>query len=580
MIPRFLARTWGGAHAFLHRARRLTPIDLLVLAGLAGLLFAGYRVARQWTGQLRPAVAIDLSAGALPRYALFSLARGLAAYALSLGFTLVYGYWAARDRLSERVLIPLLDILQSIPVLGFMPGLVLTLVAAFPASNLGLELAAVLMIFTGQVWNMTFSFYHSLRSMPHDLEEAADLYRFSRWQRLRWLELPHATLGLVWNSMMSMAGGWFFLMISEAFVLGHRDFRLPGLGAYMSVAVARGDGPAMLRAILAMVLMILALDQFLWRPVVAWAQKFRVEEAAGAQSAGSWFLSWLQHSRLLAWAGRRLRRARPRPGGGAAPLATPRPTAAPGRWPGILSHAAFALLLAALAVGAWKLARLLLPVGPADWGGILGAALLTLARVLAATLLGTLWAVPAGLGIGLSPRWSRLLQPVAQVAASFPAPMLFPLVIAALHASGVPLGWGSIVLMLLGTQWYILFNVVAGAMAIPADLVEAARSYRLSLVRRFRSLYAPAVFPYLVTGWVTAAGGAWNASIVAEYVSFRGRTLVAPGVGARISQAAERGDLAHLAAAILVMSALVVLFNRSVWQRLYRASEERFSLTR
>src|SRR5512138_3837288 len=276
---RRVALAFGQAVAFLDRSRRVGWLDLALAAALGAAIYGLVGLAREWTGALRPAVDIDLSLSALPGYALLSLSRGLAAYVLSLLFTLGYGYWAARDRVAERVLIPALDILQSIPVLGFMPGLVLGLVAAFPRSNVGLELASVLMIFTGQAWNMTFSFYHSLRSVPRDMTEVATLGRFGWWQRFRWVELPFATIGLVWNSMMSMAGGWFFLMVSESFVLGANDFRLPGLGSYMTVATHRGDGRAMAAAVAVMTLMIVALDQLLWRPVVVWAQKFRVEES-------------------------------------------------------------------------------------------------------------------------------------------------------------------------------------------------------------------------------------------------------------------------------------------------------------
>src|SRR6266446_5021775 len=479
----------------LHRTRRFGLVDLAIVVALAGLLFGVLQLGREWSGAARPAIVIDLSPWALPRYTFYSLSRGLLAYVLSLAFTLTYGYWAAKDRLAERVLVPLLDILQSIPVLGFMPGLILALVALFPHSNIGLELAAVIMIFTGQAWNMTFSYYHSLRSVPDDLSAVGAVYRFSWWQRLKWLELPYATLGLLWHSMLSMAGGWFFLMINGAFRLGDRDFRLPGIGSYMSVAVDQGRTDAMLYAIGAMTLMIVAVDQVLWRPVVVWAQKFRVEEGGTQERMTSWFLNWLRRSRLI----------------------------------------------------------------------------VTLRR---------LWALPAGIAIGLSPRLSRLLQPVVQIVASFPAPMLFPIVIAGLAAAGVSLGWGSIVLMLLGTQWYILFNVIAGAMAIPTDLQEAARSYRLKGWRRFRALYLPGVFPYLVTGWVTAAGGAWNASIVAEYVTFKGQTLQAHGLGAQISAAAAAADFPRLAASILVMSAIVVAFNRTVWRYFYRLAEQRFSLNK
>jgi NitT/TauT family transport system permease protein len=570
----------GGARRFATKRRRFAIVDAAVVAGLVGLLVSLTRVASEWTGELRPTVAIDLSATALARYTLFSFSRGALAYALSLGFTLIYGYWAAKDRAAERVLVPLLDVLQSIPVLGFMPGLVLALVAVFPTTNVGLELAAVLMIFTGQVWNLTFSFYQSLRSVPPPLREIAELHRFGWWRTLRRVELPSATSGLVYNSMLSVAGGWFFLMINESFVLGNKDFRLPGLGSYMSVAAARGDVPAMLRAMAAMAAMIVVLDQLVFRPLVVWAQKFRVEESASAPMS-SWFYDRLRRSHLFPAVARGVRSiwaALPSwppkiPTDRRAPRAHPEAAHA-------LSTALFAGLLALLIVGAVRLGHLLRAVPAATWIASFEAAGLTLARVLAATALGTLWALPAGLAIGLSPRLSRIFQPIVQVAASFPAPMLFPAVIAVLRFAGVPLGLGSIVLMLLGTQWYILFNVVAGASAVPADLREAARAYRLRPLQRFVRVYTPAVFPGLVTGWITAAGGAWNASIVAEYVPVSGAVLVTNGLGSRISLAAERGDFPALAAAVAVMSLVVVVFNRTVWQACYRLAERRFSLER
>ena len=585
-----MQRLLGDAFAQLGRARRLPWVDLLIVVGLAGLLFTFIDLGREWTGVHRPSIVIDLSPAALPRYTMFSLFRGLLAYVLSLSFTLVYGYWAAKDRIAGRLLLPLLDILQSIPVLGFMPGLVLALVALFPNSNVGLELAAVIMIFTAQAWNMTFSFVNSVRSVPADLVEVATVYRLSWWQRLRTVELPFATIGLVWNSMLSMAGGWFFLMINESFQLGQRDFRLPGIGSYMSVAVEQGRGDAMILAILAMATMIVVLDQLLWRPVVVWSQKFRVEEGGDQVLMTSWFLDWLHGSRLVRalreFAGRlRERFERPATPPPLAPASSPQipaPPSAPleARGGALLSVLALGVLIAVLGWGGWKLVHLLRLVPGPTWGKAAGAGLLTLGRVLISTAIGTLWALPAGIAIGLSSRLSRLLQPVVQVAASFPAPMLFPLVIAGLQLAGVSLGWGSIVLMLLGTQWYILFNVIAGAMAIPADLKEAARSYRITGWLRFRTLYFPGVFPYLVTGWVTAAGGAWNASIVAEYVTFKGQTLETAGLGAQISSAAASADFPRLAAAILVMSVLVVVFNRTVWRWCYRMAEQRFSLSK
>jgi NitT/TauT family transport system permease protein len=581
MNEHFFRRIWGEATALLDRSRKISWVDLLVVVGLGGVLYGIIDVGREWTGEHQPSTEIDLSPWALPRYTFFSLSRGLLAYVISLSFTLVYGYWAAKDRVAERFLLPLLDILQSIPVLGFMPGLILALVAIFPRSNIGLELAAVIMIFTGQAWNMTFSYYHSLRAVPLDMCEVATVYRFNWWQRFRWVELPYSTMGLVWNSMMSMAGGWFFLMINEAFQLGEKDFRLPGLGSYMSVAVEQGRVDAMLLAVLAMALMIVVVDQLLWRPVVVWAQKFRVEEGGHQEVMSSWFLDWLRHSKLLDLVGRLFGRLTAKKAGSPA-IATGKPAPlAPSQRAARISLLLLGCLFVVLQYGAWKLIDVLQVVSLSQWSALVIAAVWTLGRVLLSTVLGTLWTLPAGLAIGLSPRLSRVLQPVVQVAASFPAPMLFPLVIAILDWAGVPLGWGSIVLMLLGTQWYILFNVIAGAMAVPADLREAARSYRIPGWQKFWTLYLPALFPYLVTGWVTAAGGAWNASIVAEFVTFKGEDRsVQHGLGATISEAAESANFPLLAASVLVMAFLVVAFNRSVWRRFYRLAEERFSLSK
>ncbi len=573
-----------------------TLADFVIILGVLGIFYGIAQAGREWTGILRPTVLIDLSFRALPRYTFFSLIRGLAAYGISFLFTIIYGYWAAKDRLAEKLLVPILDILQSIPVLGFMPSVVLALVSLFPHSNVGLELAAVLMIFTGQAWNMTFSFYNSLKSVPQYLQEAGSIYRFNWWQRLTRIELPYSAVGLIWNSMMSMAGGWFFLMVTESFQLGNRDFRLPGIGSYMSVAVEKGNVPAMVGAVVAMIIMIVMLDQLLWRPMVVWAQKFRIEDTSQEESMQSWFLDLLRHSHMLRWIGtvnaavrrrfaavtRGLFRRAPRHVTGAAlevrkdnPPATRRKS-----FLSFLPRLLFILLIGVLAVALVQVVRLLATVRIAEWLHLLRSDLLTLARVIVAVVLGTLWALPAGLRIGLSPRLSRIMQPIVQVAASFPAPMLFPAVILVLTMLKVSIGFGSIVLMLLGTQWYILFNVIAGAQAIPSDLKEAAASYHITARQRFWSLYLPAVFPYLVTGWVTATGGAWNASIVAELVTFRGQTLRAQGIGSIISEAAFGAKFGELAAAIFLMALTVVLINRFVWRRLYAIASTRYNISK
>ncbi len=610
-------RVWGqAAAAVADRTRRIHWVDLLILIGLAGLIYQATIIGGEWKADQHTKAEIDLSPVSLLQYTLFSLSRGLIAYICSLLFTLVYGYYAAKDPIAERLLVPLLDILQSIPVLSFMPGVVLLLVKLFPNSNAGLELAAILMIFTGQAWNMTFSFYHSVKSVPLDQREVATIYRMNWWQRFRWVELPYSTMGLVWNSMMSMAGGWFFLMISESFSLGEgKNFRLPGLGSYMSVAVKRGDTWAMVWAVLAMFTMIIALDQLLWRPVVVWAQKFRIEEGGNQVKMTSWMLDFLRRSKVIEFFQNLLakfERQSAKPAKSTEVVKPPQPV------PAWLSWTAIGLFGMIFAYGGWKLLDLLSSVPRGQWLSIGIAGGWTLGRVLISLVLGTLWALPAGLAIGLSPKLSRVLQPVVQVLASFPAPMLFPAVIAVLAWSGVPLGWGSIVLMLLGTQWYILFNVIAGSMAIPSDLKEASNSFSIRGWQRFRVLYFPAVLSYLVTGWVTAAGGAWNASIVSEYVTMRAsveerqraheQTVAAisqrpdaarddaarddvqepkgeviqvdHGLGALISEAADSQNFSLLAASTLVMSIIVVTFNRTVWRRIYHVAETRYSLNK
>ncbi len=579
---------WGQATSFITRYQKLWWVDLSLILGLIGLVFGILSVASEWTGVHRPVFEIDLSPWALPKYTFFTLCRGMFAYVLSLIFTLAYGYWAAKDHMAEKVLIPMLDILQSIPVLGFMPGLVLALVALFPTSNIGLELAAVIMIFTGQVWNMTFSFYQSLRSVPIYLQEAASVYQFSWFEKATKLEIPFSAIGLIWNSMMSMAGGWFFITVSEAFQLGDKDFRLPGLGSYMSVAAEKGDDVARFWGVIAMILMITFLDQFLWRPLVVWGQKFRVEEGGAEEGMNSWFLDFLNQSQILRFierlfAPKQQAAAANTPGTVMPPPPPERKvlkTEAP-QWPlKLVSIVCFSGLIGAMLFGAYKIVELFSHLTLAQWILIIEEASVTLGRVLAAVLLSLVWTIPVGIGIGLSPRLSRISQPFVQVAASFPAPMLFSYVILAMKFMGIPLNWGAIALMLLGAQWYILFNVIAGAMAIPSDLLEAARMNGIKGWDLFTKVHLPGIFPYLVTGMVTSAGGTWNASIVAEYVTDKGQTLTAFGLGSQISLAASQADFPMLAASVVVMSVMVVAFNRLVWKRLYKLAEEKYSLSK
>jgi NitT/TauT family transport system permease protein len=556
-------------------------VDLLLL-GVVGAAVGGVvLLAQRWEAPMRQATAIDLDPRALPGYTLLSLSRGFLAYVLSLVFTLVYGTIAAHSRRAEKVMIPLLDIGQGIPVLGFLPGLVLGMVALFPRSNVGLELACILMIFTGQVWNMVFSFYGSLRAVPGELREVARIHRFGWFQTFRKVEVSSATIGLVWNSMMSMAGGWFFLTVNEAFTLGDRDFRLPGIGSYMAVAIEKGDRRAMVWAIVAMSLMIVAVDQVLWKPLVAWSERFRLEELTTGEKPRSWVLDLIRRSALL----RRLSRARR--AAAAARIAVPSPGGAPARRGDAgaalrrgLLYAATAGAAAAAVWGAVHLARLLSAITASEWATLAQALGATFLRTAGALALAAAWTVPAGILIGRSSVWSRRLQPVVQLVASFPAPMIFPLVTALLLALRVPFAVIAAALMLLGAQWYVLFNVLAGASAVPHDLEEAAETYAVVGAERWKKLFLPAVFPYLITGLITAAGGAWNASIVAETLTFRGARLETFGLGSTITRATQAANFPMLAGGVLTMSLALIVINRAVWRPLYRLAESRFALNR
>jgi len=557
-------------------------IDLLLLAALGASIAGIVALAEEWGAPLREAVPIDLAPSALPVYTLLSLSRGLAAYVLSLLFTLVVGTAAARSRRAERVLIPLLDIGQGIPVLGFLPGLVLGMVALFPRTNVGLELACVVMIFTGQVWNMAFSFYGSLKGVPAEMYEVARLNDFSRWKTFRVVELPSAVIGLVWNSMMSMAGGWFFLTVNEAFVLGGRDFRLPGVGSYMAVAIEKGDTRAMAWAVVAMTAMIVAVDQLLWRPLVVWSQRFRVEESGSGEPPASWVVSLVGRSRLLRRATRSLRKARAAARARAAGSGPARARGAPRRALALRTAAVLGggLAVAAALWGTVRLGCLLVRVPAREWGLLALALGATALRAAGALAVATAVMVPLGILLGRSREWSRRLQPVVQIVASFPAPMLYPLVTAGLLTLRVPFAVVAAVLMGLGAQWYVLFNVLAGASAIPGDLEEASAVYGVSGLRRFATLDLPSVFPFLVTGLVTAAGGAWNASIVAETLAFRGTELSTFGLGSLITRATHDGNFPLLAAGVLTMSLALVLLNRTVWRRLYGVAATRYALNR
>ncbi|HEX5483448.1 MAG TPA: ABC transporter permease subunit [Terriglobia bacterium] len=568
-LPKLLGeRTWS----------RLA--DLLILAAGVALFYGIVRIARTWLGPYTPSVHISRSPWALPVYTAYSVLRIAVAYVLSLVFALGFGYAATRSSRAERFLVPLLDILQSIPVLSFLPGVMLAMVALFPHSQAGLELGAIALIFTGQVWNLAFSFYSSLKAIPRELSDVARIYRFGRWQRLFQIELPYAAQGLVWNSMMSVAGGWFFLMACEMFVLGNRDFRLPGLGSYLQTAAADGDTVSILWGLAAMVGVIVLLDQVVWNPLIAWADKFKFEQTQSGGRPHSPVLVLLRRSEILAQV--RAKALDPLSEKLALYLArssgNPRPPGATAAWKIWAGRILASAALIVVVYGVVRAGALMAGLTTADLNSLLGGAGATFLRVCVALAFGTLWTVPVGVAIGSSPRLARFAQPLAQIAASVPATALFPVVLLLLIRAGGGMNAAAILLMILGTQWYLLFNVIAGAMAIPSDLKQVAAAFRFGRADRWRRLILPCIFPYLITGLVTAAGGAWNASIIAEYFRFGGQTLSTVGLGAIISKATDAGRFDLLLAATFTMAAIVVIINRLLWKPLYRLSGSRFKL--
>jgi NitT/TauT family transport system permease protein len=568
--------TWGTIPSTVPSLFRDLPILLTALA----FFYAVLSMTHYWLSPVGAPMEIHLEPSALPRYAMFSVLRIAAAYVVSLAFTLVYGYIAAYNTRAEKFMVPLLDTLQSIPVLSFLPGVMVAMVALFPTRQLGVELGSILLIFTGQVWNMTFSFYSSLKSIPREMREVAEIYRWSWWQRFTQMELPYSIIGLVWNSMMSVAGGWFFLMACEMFTLGDRDLRLPGLGSYLQTAANAGNTRAIWWGMGVMIGIIVVIDQLVWRPVIAWAEKFKFEQVESTDAPSSAVLDLLRSSRILPFFSRltvapareflSLHFARSH--------ATEGPRSATRgvfQW---LTRLSLAALLVAIVFASVNMVMLLTHLTREELRSIFLGAGATLLRVAFTLFLAALWTIPVGILIGLKPKLSAIAQPIAQVAASVPATALFPIILLVLIRAGGGLGIGSIMLLLLGTQWYILFNVIAGAIAIPTDLKEVCSVFRFGRTERWRELLLPGIFPFLITGFVTASGGAWNASIVAEYFKFRGHTYLTTGLGAVISNATDTGNTRVLLAATILMAAMVVTINRLLWRRLYHLASTRFRL--
>jgi NitT/TauT family transport system permease protein len=553
---------------------------LPILLAVFSVFYAFLAMTRYWLTPVSSQTEIDLRLGALPAYAMFSITRIAISYVISLVFSIAYGYVAAYNAKAERVMIPLLDTLQSIPVLSFLPGVMLAMVALFPSRQFGIELGSILLIFSGQAWNMAFSFYSSLKSIPREMHEVAQVYRWSPWQKLLQMELPFAAIGLVWNSMISVASAWFYLIACEMFVLAKRDFRLPGLGSYLQTAANAADTRAIVWGLIMMVGVIVAMDQLIWRPVIAWAEKFKFEQVEGARAQRSPVLDLLRSSRVMPLMGRvfvgparerlDLRFAR----AWSHRREDHRPNQ-PARW---VSYAIGIAVSLGIAYAVVKMSGLAAMVTHSELRGILVGGGVTFLRVEFTLLLAALWTIPAGVAIGLNAKLSAALQPIVQVVASVPATALFPIIILLLTRVGGGLAVGSIVLMLLGTQWYILFNVIAGAIALPTDLKEVCGVFQFGRWERWRELILPGIFSYLITGFVTASGGAWNASILAEYFHLKGQTYSTTGLGAVVSEAADKANYPVLLVATMLMALIVLTINRLVWRRLYTLASTRFKL--
>jgi NitT/TauT family transport system permease protein len=554
-------------------ASTLLVLTLIILLGMG---------ARQMLAPVTTAASshISIAPGVLPGYALRTMMRMLAALIASLVFTLTYATAAAKSRHLRMVLIPLLDVLQSVPVLGYLSFTVVFFVSLFPHSQLGPELAAIFAIFTAQAWNMAFSFYQSLTTVPIDLEEASRSFRFTGWQRFWRLEVPFAMPGLIWNMMMSMSGGWFFVVASEAISVGNIQFALPGIGSYVALAIAHRSLGAVGWAIAAMTVTIALYDQLLFRPLVAWADKFRFELTAAQVVPGSWVLDLFHRATMprvvLGPIGRWMDRA------ACARLRLPARPSWMRAWklPASARETIwYASLLAAVFLIGYELVEYAkFSLSANDFATAFNNGMLSLLRVLVLIILATLIWVPIGVGVGLRPKLAEKIQPLAQFMAAFPANLLFPLAVYLIVRFALnPKIWLS-PLMILGTQWYILFNVIAGASAFPTDFREAAATFRIRGWRWWREVMLPGIFPYYVTGAITASGGAWNASIVAEAVSWGTARLNGGGLGAYIAEMTEAGDYSRIALGVAMMSAFVVVINVLVWRPLYAFAERRTRL--
>jgi NitT/TauT family transport system permease protein len=576
-----MEQRWGLPLVAWPRRLRPNTWDLVALPLVLGLLaLIGWgslaMSARYHVGQ---PLVISLDPWRLPEYALRTVLRMAWALIASLIFSLAYAALAAKSRQAEKILIPLLDVLQSVPILGFLSITVTGFIALFPGRLLGVECAAIFAIFTSQAWNMTFSVYQSLRTVPAELIEAARMYHLSPWRRFWRLEVPHAIPSLVWNMMMSVSGGWFFVVASEAITVAGQTILLPGIGSYIAVAIEQKNLAAIGWAVLVMFVVILLYDQLLFRPLLAWSRKFQPESSATEENVRPWFLIMLQRARLFDLVQAGLLGINHGIDSAIARLARSRsPSSRRRSQPNFERLYDITVLACAFAAAAWLVVFIRAHVDAAEIGWVFVLGMITAVRVLVLIAVASLIWVPIGVAIGLRPRLADRVQPIVQFLAAFPANLFFPVVVVLIlrfHLN--PEIWLS-PLMILGTQWYILFNVIGGAAALPAELQRAAQNLGVRRLLWWRRVMLPAIFPAYVTGAVTAAGGSWNASIVAEIVQWGSTVLTATGIGAYIARTTAAGDGARIALGISVLCLYVLAFNRLLWRRLYDLAAERLRL--
>ncbi len=557
--------------------------DMIALLLVLGVIILLAWVAKQMAVpyELGQAIPISLDPHRLPGYALRTVSRMLIALCFSLLFTFTFATWAAKSRRAERIIIPFIDILQSVPILGFLSITVVGFISLFPGSLLGPECAAIFVIFTSQAWNMVLGFYQTIRSVPAELNEAANMFHLSAWQRFWRIDVPFSLPGLLWNTMMSMSAGWFFVVASEAISVSNQQILLPGIGSYITLAIATANMYAIGYAILTMFIVILVYDQLLFRPLVAWAEKFKTEQVAeDTKEAHSWVINLLHRTQFLRYVGMQLTylfelfvnisflRSRP--------VHSHRRISRYARYIAWLWNSLFICIVSGVVIFLYHVIFRSIPIATVEHVFILG--LVTALRVFVLVVVCTLVWVPLGVWVGMRSNVAHIVQPIAQFLAAFPANLLYPLVFILIVTYHLNVNIWVTPLMILGAQWYIVFNVVAGASVIPKDLLQVTDNLGLSLWLRWRRLILPSIFPYYITGAITAVGGAWNASILAEVVSWGGHKLVAYGLGAYITEQTAKGDFLHIALGIGMMCLLVLIFNRLVWRPLYVLSRERFTL--